>query len=156
MSSLVKLICKHCNKTFSRKQSYMNRQKKESKNIGSFCSRKCLSKNNGFRASQNKRVYLNCDACGSKFSRPISYLKIYQARYCSIECRNKNVAKCKRTITPSESLYRKLAFEQYPNKCCLCESKNNLIVHHRNFDHKNNDINNLQIVCRKCHYKLHN
>ena len=45
------------------------------------------------------------------------------------------------------------------NKCYLCGCKDNLVVHHilyRRY-HKEYalDLDNLIVVCRKCHYKIH-
>lgn len=38
----------------------------------------------------------------------------------------------------------------------LCSSTKNLVIHHIDFNHDNNDPNNLQKVCRSCHAKIHN
>lgn len=55
--------------------------------------------------------------------------------------------------------YRKLAFSVYASKCDECgfpgSPDNRLEVHHRDEDRSNNDIGNLQILCRDCHRFLH-
>lgn len=39
--------------------------------------------------------------------------------------------------------------------CELCSSINNLAIHHKDFDHYNNEPSNLQIVCLSCHSRIH-
>lgn len=40
-------------------------------------------------------------------------------------------------------------------ECKKCGSKNNLEVHHIDYNKRNNDLKNLLLLCRKCHRKLH-
>jgi hypothetical protein len=55
--------------------------------------------------------------------------------------------------------YRKAAFAFYPHECTLCgatpSADDPLVVHHRDLDHGNAAMTNLQIVCRACHKQLH-
>lgn len=39
--------------------------------------------------------------------------------------------------------------------CAKCGSAENLVIHHADFNHSNNDPNNLQCLCVSCHSKLH-
>ena len=39
--------------------------------------------------------------------------------------------------------------------CTLCGSRNNLGTHHKDGDHNNNDLSNLEWLCSSCHNKLH-
>ena len=55
----------------------------------------------------------------------------------------------------SWNYYRRIAFENYPKKCDICGAIKNLQVHHRDKNHKNNHIKNLQILCHKCHTTIH-
>lgn len=41
-------------------------------------------------------------------------------------------------------------------ECAFCESKDNLLIHHKDFNRENNTEDNLVCVCRKCHSVLHN
>jgi hypothetical protein len=41
------------------------------------------------------------------------------------------------------------------NKCLLCGSKKMIIIHHIDHNNKNNDINNLVTLCRRCHPRIH-
>ena len=39
--------------------------------------------------------------------------------------------------------------------CSSCGAKTNLCIHHRDFDHYNNNENNLAGLCVSCHLSLH-
>ena len=41
-------------------------------------------------------------------------------------------------------------------KCCMCNAKKDLMKHHLDDNHKNNESKNIFIVCRSCHSKIHN
>ncbi len=49
------------------------------------------------------------------------------------------------------------AFERDNNKCCQCDSRDNLIVHHLVPVKENgwNSLENLKTLCKSCHGKLH-
>ena len=52
--------------------------------------------------------------------------------------------------------YRRAAFLAFPAMCDICGvSDRRLDVHHRDGDHANDHIDNLQILCRSCHKKTH-
>ena len=54
--------------------------------------------------------------------------------------------------------YRKIAFEEHwlKKKCFKCwETEKQVCVHHVDENHSNNSKNNLQILCRVCHIKIH-
>jgi len=55
----------------------------------------------------------------------------------------------------SQDYYRRIAFENLPNLCEICGSLNQLRVHHKDQNRLNNDLNNLMIVCKSCHNKIH-
>lgn len=48
-------------------------------------------------------------------------------------------------------LYKK----QRKSKCERCGSDNHLVVHHKDRNRHNNALNNLETLCRKCHFKEH-
>ena len=55
----------------------------------------------------------------------------------------------------SQDYYRRIAFENFPNLCEICGSTNQLRVHHKNKNRKDNNLDNLMIVCKSCHNKIH-
>lgn len=40
-------------------------------------------------------------------------------------------------------------------QCAMCESKFNLLVHHKDGNRENNEDTNLQVLCKKCHQRIH-
>ena len=48
--------------------------------------------------------------------------------------------------------YRKKLFEK---KCAICKKVDATILHHIDFDNKNDATENLQPVCKQCHILLH-
>ena len=53
--------------------------------------------------------------------------------------------------------YREAAFRKYKHKCAICnwdEDEDVLEVHHINYNHQDNNIDNLIILCPICHKKL--
>ncbi len=56
----------------------------------------------------------------------------------------------------SSSTYRRIAFETYPHMCDVCgKDSGYLLIHHRDENHDNSDVNNLQVLCMSCHVKEH-
>ena len=41
------------------------------------------------------------------------------------------------------------------NSCEICGSVNNLVVHHKNHNHSDNRVDNLQVLCKRCHQNHH-
>ncbi len=88
-----------------------------------------------------------CKQCHKKFVW-INY-KDRSGLFCSHKC---SVQFSRENSTQ----YRIKAFALLPNECFYCqEKKGKLLVHHKDKDFLNNDINNLQILCNSCHKKQH-
>lgn len=51
--------------------------------------------------------------------------------------------------------FSKRAFAHYGKKCDQCGSIDKLLAHHRDGDRTNNSIENLQILCKRCHQMYH-
>lgn len=58
----------------------------------------------------------------------------------------------KRGLGKHKEAYRILAETNLVEICHYCGTTENLDVHHKDADRKNNDIDNLMWVCEKCHY----
>lgn len=107
-----------------------------------------------------------CKLCGTE-------LIDKQIYYCSICKKKKQVEwtmKCKKKRIPtteigvgsgnsSKNKQRALGIGTYTrvkkSQCELCGSTKYLVVHHIDKDRYNNDLSNLQTLCRKCHTTKH-
>jgi hypothetical protein len=137
--------CAICGKEFKVKWSSLLRRK--------CCSRECkdklqskLIKGNKFNYKKLKGKCLNCNKV---FEYSPSQNKKYCNRNCYITAGEKN-GRWKGGI--SESYYRRIK-PRY--KCEICKSEKNLHIHHINKNHKDNRIENLIVVCKNCHWKIH-
>lgn len=107
-----------------------------------------------------------CEYCGKKLERKVypskkEDLSVFKRRkYCDIECMKRAyVGKDARHQDYSSAHHtsRKIAYliEGKEEKCELCGSTKNIDVHHKDGNYRNNSIENLIVVCRSCHMKLH-
>ena len=104
--------------------------------------------------------------------------KYKSAKYCSIRCRQAEISYRHRVKTgkirkpgvgsggnqldkdnhqykTGIGLYSKKGFENLPNICNRCKGNINLLVHHIDHNRSNNELNNLEILCKKCHQAHH-
>jgi Restriction endonuclease len=71
---MAECICHHCNKTFSIKQSYVDRGK------GKYCSKDC------YNTVRVQRVDCSCESCGKYFSVTQYRFDKGYGKYCSRKC----------------------------------------------------------------------
>lgn len=108
----------------------------------------------------NTKIELTCDFCGKSFLRNPSALQTKSNfHYCSRECgnRHKNQLRKESGEWDDSGNYRLRAFEEYEHKCIVCgwnEDERILEVHHKDENRKNNNIDNLCILCPNCHRKI--
>ncbi len=130
-----------------------------------FCDNKCylsdLSKSK--EASKKK---LECDYCNKAFLRRLANVK-KTFNFCSRECKEKaqsvSGGKKFKNMRPDhyadgKFIYRNRAFSYYGEKCQRCrydKCSSALQVHHIDRNRKNNEIENLEVVCRNCHAEEH-
>jgi len=72
-----------------------------------------------------------------------------QRKYCSKQC---NYIRPEKT---HKSSFHRLARNFVDQSCKICKSTENLDVHHKDKNYKNNEISNLETLCHSCHMKLH-
>lgn len=51
--------------------------------------------------------------------------------------------------------YRKIALENKGDSCIICGSKRFICIHHIDENYNNVSLDNLMVVCKSCHSKLH-
>lgn len=157
----MQLKCSHCSKLFERDLGQVN-QSKQRGCQDTFCSLDCF-----YRAKKIKHsIIVNCSNCGKKIIKTKSAAaksktgNLYCSRKCSASKNNtlfksaENHPNYKNGI----SLYRKkalIAFEDL--KCSQCGFKDirALEVHHKDKNRKNNDLENLLLLCANCHKIIH-
>ena len=115
-----------------------------------------------------------CIKCGNL----IPQTKYKSAKYCSNKCRSSSATsrhRLKYSLVEKPGVgsggnqeaernhqykggvasYNKKAFKSYPHKCNRCGSLDRLEVHHKDHNRKNNDLSNLEILCKRCHKNHH-
>lgn len=109
-----------------------------------------------------------CAYCGKRMSRTRFYsgrledLSAFMRRkYCCRGCMRKAFVK---VGNDTKQKYRPAHFSAYRHayevlgkekKCEMCGSKKNIDVHHIDGNYQNNTPENLMILCRSCHMKIH-
>jgi hypothetical protein len=147
-------LCKICKKEFYIKPSHAK------KGWGLYCSRKC--RDEGAR----KGSFVNCDICNKEiwrtqrdFNRSKSK-KYFCSKSCQTIWRNKFYSGERHPLWAGGIyLYRKTLIDsKTPIVCksCGCKDERILVAHHKDCDRKNNKLDNLEWLCRNCHYLIHN
>jgi hypothetical protein len=131
--------CKVCGKTFT----VIACRRETAK----YCSRACY-----YRAMQRVgSIELQCVVCGKSFQRPPSRA-IYANPVCDKNCRGLLM----RTSAPSSAaqarkwLERRGSFKAC-SRCGYDAHPEILVVHHRDYDRRNNSANNFEVLCPNCH-----
>lgn len=165
-------ICKNCEKTFKAKigtQKYCNTCREERKKKGRSQKGRLLDKvvscnecKRDFNPSAYNQKY--CSECRNKVNnrRDQSY-KIYRVPFIKCPTCGKHFTKTgnnqKRCdLCQNISKYRKLAFENFSHKCNRCGKDGDLHtldVHHKDRNRDNNELSNLEILCKPCHHNEH-
>jgi len=143
------LTCQNCSLDYSVKPSKRARSK--------YCSRYCHAKKTIAVESKKEK---KCKECGSIFSRRASIASV--RIFCSVKCAkvswgrsySKKGEDHSRYVNGS-GVYRAKAIDHYGPSCSKCGSSEHVEVHHVDKDRGNNEIENLEVLCRKCHHKEH-
>lgn len=55
----------------------------------------------------------------------------------------------------TEPYYRRIAYEAYGKICSRCGATKRIGVHHKDRNRRNNDLENLEVLCKRCHQLEH-
>jgi len=145
--------CKICEKEFYAKPNWLE------KGWGKFCSRECQYK------GQRNGKFVYCNRCGVKIWRtPKDYKnsksgKFFCTKSCQTLWRNKLYSGPRHPLWKGgEGLYRQvLAKSGSLIACRACGNKNEkvLVAHHKDMNRKNKNLENLEWLCRNCHFLIH-
>ena len=158
-SKLIDCICDCCGKIFKRRLGRINANKRT--NSKNYCSPECYS------IGRTKGKIVNCEWCNKEVYKTqyvISKSKsgaVFCSHRCSRLWRNQKEGiaegKDSNNYKDGRSSYRKKALKYYNNKCSVCgyDILQVLVVHHKDCNRKNNDIENLDILCPNHHKEYH-
>lgn len=96
-----------------------------------------------------------CLKCGTEFNRRRfgerleDFTRWSKRKYCSKEC---NYV---RPEAESKGAHHATARNFIESACSACGTSENLQVHHKDREWRNNNPDNLQTLCGSCHMKLH-
>ncbi len=149
----IKCSCPICSKDFEVSKRYYNNSIKGGWKI--YCSKECMI------LSKTKVVHCKCSNCNKDIiKRPSQILKSKTGNiYCSKSCSNsKNNTIFKSgenhpNYTTGYGSYRNRKLKISEEKCEICgiNDKRVLEVHHIDNNRKNNNLNNLKLLCANCH-----
>ena len=150
---MLEVSCGMCAKKFNAKPSWIKMGN------GKYCSLKCS------QSSQRKGNYFSCEICKKQVWRIPSKIrhsksgKVFCNKSCQTLWRNKFYSG---SLHPKwnggTDIYRKvLTRTGKPIICRNCGYDNKLVLlaHHIDKNRKNNAAENLEWLCRNCHYLVH-
>lgn len=160
MSKTVTRECKYCSEPFEAEVKEVNRGNAK------FCSLSCLGKYNGEK--QKKDPNVECAYCGKPIRRQPSVIEASATNtfFCCREHKDKGqrLDSGIESIQPDhygsgEKNYRKRKLREIEEpQCSECQRtlpEPVLQVHHIDGDRKNNNLDNLEVLCPTCHELRH-
>ena len=109
-----------------------------------------------------------CEYCGKKlerkrFAHKLEDISCFMKRkYCSRDCMRKAFVKIdsetKKTYRTAHKSAANIAYTilEKERKCEVCGSTSHIDIHHKDGNFQNNTPENIMVVCRSCHLKIHN
>ena len=155
--------CEECGKRVYKKPYQLKGLRKY------FCSRDCCKKyrllNPSHWKKKPRKVKRICEQCGNEFEEYQCWVKRGRGRFCSKECyslggRGENSSAWRGGIAfePYSFEFNKELKKQIKERdnytCQICGSKENLCVHHIDYDKKNSEQENLIVLCVSCNSKV--
>ena len=145
--------CTQCGTSFKKRLAWVTDK--------NYCGRSCAS-----AASKIDRIELRCDFCNKTFKRlPLKMNNSSSGLYfCTRKCKDSaqkfGSGVGLSSYNTGNRVYRKYAFENYQHMCandkCGYDDYDELLdVHHIDMNRMNNNLENLIILCVRCHYAIH-
>ncbi|HAM88755.1 MAG: hypothetical protein US83_C0003G0009 [Candidatus Falkowbacteria bacterium GW2011_GWC2_38_22] len=147
------VICKNCKKEFYAKPSHLAR------GWSKCCSVECRT------VIQKKGKFEHCEVCGKEIWKMPKELKNSKSGkfFCNKSCQSKwrntiysgpKHKLWKGGLNVYRDILKKSGQKQICAKCGI-QDKRILLVHHKDVNRKNNDIENLVWLCWNCHHLVH-
>ena len=138
----MRLNCDWCGKEIIRRKKHVQRNKHY------YCSKEC-----GY-AAKVKKLSVKCDWCGKQFEKKQSDVNRSHHNFCDWGCYmdfiNFEKAGAKNQIVSGQVLYRLIAESKIGRELTSDDE-----VHHIDGNHLNNNLENLIVVSRSEHTRIH-
>lgn len=148
----LQIICNHCDEKFYKEKKLVNQNIKRGHKF--YCSKRC------YQEARNSSITVPCFTCGKPKS--VQHSKLAKSKsgkhFCSSSCAAKENNKgMQRMFKHGLGIYREKALKHYPPKCRICDYGivKVLEVHHKDKNRKNNNIENLDVLCPTHHMEYH-
>lgn len=105
------------------------------------------------------QIEIQCETCGRKILKYNSEIKNNKHNFCSQKCYLKssipteNILKRDNITHESRHYAFYFARKLYGDNCMNCGSEKNINVHHKDGNRRNNNPDNLRILCSSCHHR---
>ncbi len=166
----IECVCENCGKKY---------QVNATQNGKKYCCFKCyLEKRKIIKGKEHynwgRHKIIKCGYCGKNIQVPMYRIKNNRGKFCSKDCYHNSSKKSyehklktyrKNTEKCRFGRERREILQLFNNKCCVCSSKEDLVIHHKDmtgyksigtYIGVNNKLPNLEVYCRSCHTKIHN
>lgn len=143
----INTVCDTCGKPISYVRSNFARSEKH------YCCLKC-----SHVAQKKPKDELKCDYCGKSFTRFQAWSKKSDVHFCSVECRRAWFAKASQAnVSHGEYIFEKGEFQHRIVAEGMIGRKllPDEVVHHIDGDRSNNSPDNLMVMTRSEHGRLH-
>ena len=150
----VNAICKTCNSEFLMPLKRFNYKKSIGENI--YCCKDC--------SKHRDSTKIKCYTCGKEIWVSNTRIKrsktgkIFCSKHCAtIENNHSKIGKKHPNYKGGIGSYRRYALREFPHECAVCgwnEDVDVLQIHHIDENRKNNQKENLIILCPTCHFKI--
>lgn len=111
---------------------------------------------------RKKDPEIHCSNCGVLLVRKRlpcgdldTHSKFVNRKFCSRPCSAARFKGVERGRVGEDSCRRWARNRRCGTTCVVCGRVGRMDTHHRDGDYKNNDLDNLMVVCRACHMRLH-
>lgn len=127
--------------------------KEHNRGNGRYCSLTCANRSSGLARTLPVTLNVACFTCETPIARkPHLVAKSKTGQFfCSRDCKE-------HAPSSAPTTYRRKAFDVYGCKCQKCgydEYPTLVQVHHIDRDRNNSDIDNLAVLCIRCHMEDH-
>lgn len=118
---------------------------------GRFCSRSCSAKYGLSIREKRGRVTVVCSGCHEPFQKWRNDVPRSELHFHNLACKSAYF----QARTRNMAILRDRVFERDGGRCVDCGGWRFLETHHVNGDGRDNRMDNLVLVCKKCHVSRH-